>query len=506
MLLPWLIALPFIGGLICCFSENFGTKKPRWIALITMGLTLTLSLICWMHSEHELSQIHSGLQWQSQFSIPWIPRFGITFSLAIDGLSLLMVILTSLLGFLAILCSWKEINKSHGLFHLNLLWLLGGVIGVFLAIDLFLFFFFWEMMLVPMYFLIALWGNRSAEGRNRISAATKFFIYTQVSGLLMLMAILGLVFVHYIATGDLTFYYENLLQTPMSLRVEQVLMIGFFIAFAVKIPVIPLHGWLQDVHSCSPTAGSVELSGIVLKTATYGLLRFALPLFPHASTIFAPIAMWLGIISIFYGAWMAFSQNDMKRLIACTSISHMGFLLIAIYTGNLIAYQGAVIHMIAHGLSAAALFIIAGQLYERLHTCDMRYMGGLWSRIKWLPGLSLFFAMANLGLPGTGNFIGEFMIFIGGFHIVPWIIIIATCSLVFSAIYSLVMMQKTYYGKSKSAVLLHNMSPRELIIILVLLFLLIFLGLYPQPILDTSYAAMGNIQKLLNAPMLTIRS
>ncbi|VFP87041.1 NADH-quinone oxidoreductase subunit M [Candidatus Erwinia haradaeae] len=506
MLLPWLIALPFMGGLLCCFSESFGTHKPRWIALITMGFTLALSLILWTHSENELSQIHSGLQWKSQFTMPWIPRFGITFSLAIDGLSLLMVTLTSLLGFLAILCSWREINKCHGWFHLNLLWLLGGVIGVFLAVDLFLFFFFWEMMLVPMYFLIALWGNRSTDDRDRVSAATKFFIYTQASGLLMLMAIIGLVFVHYSATGDLTFYYENLLQTPMSLRVQQVLMMGFFIAFAVKIPVVPLHGWLQDVHSCSPTAGSVELSGIVLKTATYGLLRFVLPLFPHASTIFAPIAMWLGIISIFYGAWMAFSQNDIKRLIACTSISHMGFLLIAIYTGNLIAYQGAVIHMIAHGLSAAALFIIAGQLYERLHTCDMRYMGGLWSRIKWLPGLSLFFSMANIGFPGTGNFIGEFMIFMGGFYIAPWIIIIASCSLVFSAIYSLVMMQKTYYGKSKSEILLHDMSPRELITILSLLFLLIFLGLYPQTILDTSYSSMEHIQKLLNTTMLTIRS
>ncbi|VFP86624.1 NADH-quinone oxidoreductase subunit M [Candidatus Erwinia haradaeae] len=506
MLLPWLIALPFMGGVLCWLSESFGAKKPRWIALIAMGLTLALSLMCWINSEHALPQIQGGPHWQSQFSVPWIPRFGITFSLAIDGLSLLMVILTSLLGFLATLCSWNEINKCHGLFHLNLLWLLGGVIGVFLAIDLFLFFFFWEIMLIPMYFLIALWGNQSSGSKACIAAATKFFIYTQVSGLLMLMAIIGLVFVHYTATGNLTFHYENLLQTPMSSRVEQVLMIGFFIAFAVKIPVVPLHGWLQDAHSYAPTAGSVDLAGILLKTAAYGLLRFALPLFPHASAMFAPIAMWLGIISIFYGAWMAVSQHDMKRLIACTSISHMGFLLIAIYTGNLIAYQGAVIHMIAHGLSAAALFIISGQLYERLHTRDMRYMGGLWSRIRWLPGLSLFFAMANLGLPSTGNFVGEFMILTGGFYTAPLIIIIATCSLVFSAIYSLVMMQKTYYGKVKSAVLLCDMSPRELMIILVLLFLLLFLGLYPQPILDTSYAAMGNIQQLVNTAMLTIRS
>ncbi|VFP83958.1 NADH-quinone oxidoreductase subunit M [Candidatus Erwinia haradaeae] len=503
MLLFLLIAIPLIGGVLCWQSEHFSVTYPRWVALIAMGLTFTVSLLLWADSGDTRLLRDENLRWIDECLVPWIPRFGINFHLALDGLSLSMVVLTSLLGIMAVVCSWREIEKWHGFFHLNLLWVLGGVMGVFLAIDLFLFFLFWEMMLIPMYLLISLWGHKSSDEQTRITAATKFCIYTQASGLLMLISIIGLVFLHYSETGNLTFNYEDLLHTPMLPYVEQLLMMGFFIAFAVKMPVVPFHGWLPDAHSQAPTAGSVDLAGILLKTAAYGLLRFTLPLFPHASLKFAPIAMWLGIISIFYGAWMAISQYDIKRLVAYTSISHMGFLLIAIYTGSLIAYQGAVIQMIAHGLSTAALFIMCGQLYERLSTLDMRKMGGLWSRIQWLPGLSVFFALANLGIPGTGNFIGEFMILIGSFQTAPLIAVIATCSLVFSAVYSLVMLQKTYYGEAKLEEKLRDMSVREVITLLVLLMLLLFLGLYPQTILDTSYCAMSNIQQLFSTAMLT---
>ncbi|AKC32001.1 NADH-quinone oxidoreductase subunit M [Candidatus Pantoea carbekii] len=494
MLLPWLIIVLFVGGLLCWPAEQFGTKVPRWIALITTVYTLVLSVYLWVQGDYSLLQLSDIPQWQSIFFKSWIPRFGINVYLAIDGFSLLMVLLTCLLGVMAVLCSWNEIEKYQGFFHLNLMWILGGVIGVFLAIDMFLFFFFWEMMLVPMYFLIALWGHKASDGKTRITAATKFFIYTQSSGLIMLVAILTLVFVHYKTTGFLTFDYEELLHTKMSHTVEYLLMLGFFIAFAVKMPVVPFHGWLPDAHSQAPTAGSVDLAGILLKTAAYGLLRFSLPLFPNASAEFAPFAIWLGNIGIFYGACLAFSQTDIKRLIAYTSISHMGFVLIAIYSGSKLAFQGAVIQMIAHGICTAALFILCGQIYERLHTRDMRQMGGLWSRIKWIPGFSLFFAAANLGIPGTGNFIGEFMILIGSFQVVPKMIVLATFSLVFASIYSLTMIQKTYYGAVKSEEPLQGMSSRELLIISILLILLVFIGIYPQPLLNTSYAAISNIQ------------
>ena len=498
MLLPWLIFIPFIGGLLCWQTERFGSKVPRWIALIAMGLTLALSLQLWLQGGYSLTAPAGIPQWQSEFVLPWIPRFGISFHLALDGLSLLMVVLTGLLGLLAILCSWREIQRYQGFFHLNLLWILGGVIGVFLSIDMFLFFFFWEMMLVPMYFLIALWGHSSADGKkSRITAATKFFIFTQASGLIMLVAIVALVLVNYGATGVLTFDYEDLLQLQLDPKLEYLLMLGFFIAFAVKLPVVPLHSWLPDAHAQAPTAGSVDLAGILLKTAAYGLLRFAIPLFPNASAEFAPIAMWLGIIGIFYGAILSFAQTDIKRLVAYSSVSHMGFVLIGIYSGSPQALQGVVVQMIAHGLSAAGLFILCGQLYERMHTRDMREMGGLWARLPYLPALSLFFASASLGLPGTGNFVGEFLILLGAFPVVPMITVIATFGLVFASVYSLIMIHRAYFGPAKAEGALPGLNARELSMLLLLGVLLVLLGVYPQPVLDTSAASMAGVQQWL---------
>src|SRR5690606_30327180 len=243
-------------------------------------------------------------------------------------------------------------QKRVGFFHLNLMWILGGVIGVFLAMDLFLFSFFWEMMLVPMFFLIALWGHSGDGKKTRITAATKFFIYTQASGLIMLAAILGLVFAHHASTGVYTFDYAKLIGTQMPAGLEYILMLGCFVDFAVKLPVVPVPCWLPDAHAQAPTAGSVDLAGILLKTAAYGLLRFALPLFPNASAEFAPIAMGLGLVGIFYGAFLAFAQTDIKRLIAFSSVAHMGFMIIGIYSGQLLALQGVAVQMVAHGLSA----------------------------------------------------------------------------------------------------------------------------------------------------------
>ena len=346
MSLLWLILLPFIGGFLCWLVEftHKGTNIPRWIALASMSSQLLLALSLWQAYDYSLVLPGQG-SWTLDYQLSWIPRFGISIHLALDGISLLMVALTGLLGILAILCSWKEIQDRVGFFHLNLLWILGGVIGVFLSLDLFLFFFFWEMMLVPMYFLIALWGHSGSNGRTRIYAATKFFLYTQASGLLMLLSILALVFIHYQSSGTITFDYPALLNTSMAPEIEFMLMLGFFVAFAVKMPLVPLHGWLPDAHSQAPTAGSVDLAGILLKTAAYGLLRFALPLFPNASAEFAPIAQWLGVFAIIYGALLSFAQPDIKRLVAYSSVSHMGFVLIAIYSASEIALQGAVVQI-----------------------------------------------------------------------------------------------------------------------------------------------------------------
>jgi NADH-quinone oxidoreductase subunit M len=501
MMLTWLILIPFIGGLLSWQAERFGTKAPRYMAVASMVILFILTMKLWMDHDYSLAGLTAGqTQWAEEFQVNWIPHFGISFHLALDGLSLLMMLLTAFLGVLAVICSWTEVKRKVGFFHLNLLWIIGAVVGVFLAMDMFLFFFFWEMMLVPMYFLISLWGHKSSEGNmSRVGAATKFFIYTQASGLLLLLAIVALVYVHFKQTGVLTFDYAALLDTKLDATTEMVLMLGFFIAFAVKFPVVPFHSWLPDAHSQAPTAGSVDLAGILLKTAAYGMLRFAIPLFPHASQEIAPIAMWLGVLGIVYGAFLAYAQDDIKRLIAYTSISHMGFVLIGIYSFNQIALQGVVVQMLAHGLSAAGLFILSGQFYERMKTRDLNKMGGLSSRIAGLPPIVMFFVAASLGLPGLGNFVGEFLILIGTYKVDHWVTICATSGLVLGAVYSLIIVQRALHGPAQSDEPIEGINARELVMMLSLMLLLVWLGFYPQPVLDTSAAVMSNIEQLMQS-------
>ncbi len=499
MILVWLILIPFLGGILSWQAERWGGQAPRWIALGTMLFVLVISVILWLGGDFSLPG-RAGNQWLLEWRASWIPRFGIEVHLALDGLSLILVALTGFLGALAVLCSWREIAHRVGFFHLNLLFILGGVVGVFLALDLFLFFLFWEMMLVPMYFLIALWGHSGSPGRTRIRAATRFFIYTQASGLLMLVAILALVLVNYRTTGELSFNYDVLRGTVVPDPFGFWLMLGFFIAFAVKLPVVPFHGWLPDAHAQAPTAGSVDLAGILLKTAAYGMIRFALPLFPEQSEAFAPVAMTLGLVGIIYGAVLACGQQDVKRLIAYTSISHMGFVLIAIYSGSELAIQGAIILMVAHAFSSAGLFILSGQLYERIHTRDMRTMGGLWSRIPVLPAFTLCFVAASLGMPGTANFVGEFMVLFGIFADAPMIAVVACIGLVLAAIYSLLLMQRVHYGPVYRPGPLRGPDIREYGMMLTLLVLTVAVGIYPQPLLDTTVAVAAPVAELFSSP------
>lgn len=501
-ILPALIAIPFIAGLLCWLIEKVDDRLPRWIALIGMVITFGLTLVLWQQGGMNTLLATEGavdknnLPWAAQFILPWIPTFGIKFHLAMDGLSLLMIALTAFLGIMAVGCSWGEIQRRVGFFHLNLLWSLGGVIGVFLAIDLFLFFFFWELMLLPIYFLIALWGHNATGGRTKEYAATKFFIYTQASGLIMLIGILLLVIIHFSQTGVLSFDYHDLLGLNLG-GWEYIIMLCFFIGFAVKLPIFPLHGWLPEAHAQAPTAGSVDLAGILIKTAAFGLLRFVLPLFPTASAEFAPIAIVLGMIGVFYGAFLAFAQTDVKRLLAYTSISHMGFVVLAIYAGTLVSLQGLMVQMIAHGLSSAALFIMAGQLYERLHTRDLTLMGGMWGQFRYFAPLLMFFSAALLGIPGTGNFIGEILILLGAFELHPIATVLATVSLVLAGLYSLIMIYQALFGKNTTVELvkqnggkLKDLGKRELLLLVTLGAGLVWLGLYPQPVLDKSQSSM----------------
>ena len=413
-----------------------------------------------------------------------------------DGLSLILILLTLVLGVIAIISSWNENNDRQGFFQANILWTLAGVVGVFLALDLFLFFLFWEVMLVPMYLLIAIWGH---EGKAY--ASMKFFIFTQLSGLLMLVAILVLAMLHQSATGVWSFSYFDLLDTPIESGVAHWLMLGFFVAFVVKLPSFPFHTWLPDAHTQAPTAGSVILAGILLKTGAYGLIRFTVPLFPVAALEFAPIAMLLGVAGIIYGAVLAFAQNDFKRLVAYSSVSHMGFVLLGVFAWNALALQGAIMQMVAHGFSTAALFMIAGALQQRLHTRDMQKMGGLWHNMPRMGAVALFFALASLGLPGLGNFVAEFLVLLGLFQVNPWMTAAAALGLITAAIYSLIMMQKSFYGTPNNERELADFGSLEMSAMAVMIIALVWLGLYPQPVLDMVQPVVDSLLGQVSIPI-----
>ncbi len=470
MILVWLLVILVAGGLAAALAARWSPTAARVISIVAVLLDFALTLQLWLRSAPAAPQI----------DVPWVPQFGIHFHLAADGLSLLLLLLTFFLGAVAVLASWTEITSSVGFFHLNLLWTLAGITGVFLAMDLFLFYFAWELMLVPMYFLIAVWGHE-----NRVYAAVKFFIFTQLSGLFMLIAILSLYFLHHRATGVYTFAYADLLGTALSPRTELWLMLGFFAAFAVKLPAVPLHTWLPDAHTEAPTAGSVLLAGLLLKTGAYGMLRFVLPLFPGASHAFAPVAMVLAVIGILYGALMAFGQTDMKRLVAYTSVSHLGFVMLGIFAGNELALQGAVLTMICHGISTGALFVIAGLLQQRMHTRELARMGGLWSTAPRLSGSALFFALASLGLPGLGDFVGEFLVLLGAWQRSIPLAAIAAVGVLAATFYALRLVQTAFHGPNTGSWRIADLRPREAVIMGVMAVTLLWLGLYPQPVIAT---------------------
>jgi NADH-quinone oxidoreductase subunit M len=477
--LSLLLVIPLLGGCLAWPADRVHPHLPRVISLLALAGTLAVAL----------PMLHGTRGWLVDFSVPWIPAFGMSFHLGMDGMSWLLTVLTIVLGMFSVVVSWRENVEKIGFFHANLMWSLAGTIGVFLALDLFLFFYFWELMLVPMVFVIAIWGHE-----NRRVAAIKFFLFTQGSGLLILIGILLLAFLHQRTTGALTFDYFALLGHEPGGVAGFLIMLGLFVAFVVKLAAFPVHVWLPVTHTQAPTAGSVILASILLKTGAYGLLRFVVPLFPHACHALAPAAMWLGVASIFYGAVLAYGQNDFKRLIAYTSISHMGFVLIGVFAFNALAWQGVIFLLIAHGVSTGALFIIVGALQHRLHTRDLSRMGGLWGDLPKLSSFGAFFVLAAMGLPGLGNFVGEFLILRGAFGVAPVATIFAAIGLVPAALYSLIAIQRAFHGPVREARHVVDFGWRENAMMLALAGAIIWLGVYPQPVLDVaapSVNAMG---------------
>jgi NADH-quinone oxidoreductase subunit M len=505
MSLMILITLLLLGGLAAWQAERISPTLPRYISLAIAGLALFYlgNIVSDIGLDQLSLPTHPGdpQSWLIHWRVDWIPRFGIGLELAMDGLSLLLVGLTLLLGLIAVSASWSEVDFKPGLFQANILWTLAGVCGVFLALDLFLFFLFWEVMLIPMYLLIAVWGHE-----NKAYAAMKFFIFTQVSGLLMLLSIVILAYQASVVSGQWSFSYFDLLGVEIESRMAMITMLGFFLAFTVKLPGFPFHTWLPDAHTQAPTAGSVLLAGILLKTGAYGLLRICIPMFPEASAKFAPIAMTLGIIGIIYGAILAFAQTDFKRLVAYSSVSHMGFILLGLYAWNTLALQGAIMQMIAHGISTAALFMLAGALQHRLHTRDMQRMGGLWHQAPRMGACALFFAVASLGLPGLGNFVAEFLILAGLFAVQPWFTALAALGLITAAIYSLWMMQQTFQGAPRDELEMADFDSREMLTMAVMMVALIWLGLYPQPVLDLAAPVIDGLSQQFSLRMPVVSS
>jgi NADH-quinone oxidoreductase subunit M len=483
MNLTLLILIPIIGGILAWIAGRWNVRWTRWISLITMVVHLVRVVIMWL-------TLPAQNGWLEEVNLPWIGALGINYHLGIDGVSLLLILLTSLLGIVSVLASWNSITERVGFFHFMLLWILGAIVGVFLALDLFLFYFFWEMTLVPLYFLIGIWGHE-----NRIYAAIKFFVFTQASSLFMLLSILGLYFINANATGTYTFDYNTLLHASLTPTAALWLSLGFLIAFLTKLPAVPVHTWLPDAHTEAPTAGSVVLAGLVLKLGAYGVLRFVLPLFPTASQALMPWMLAIGGISILYGALVAFGQSDFKRLVAYTSVSHMGFVLVGLFARNPYGLQGAVMVMLAHGISTGALFVIAGSLQDRLHTREMGRMGGLWETIPKMSSVTLLFAIASLGLPGLGNFVGEILVLIGAYQANVTLAVLATLGFISSTIYSLWLIQRTFQGPNKNNLHLPDLNARESVIMIILIAAILWLGLFPQTVINTARPALDTIQQ-----------
>jgi len=526
-MLSLIIFLPVLLGAILCASLPARQVKYGALGVVILDLVLILFLAArfdWSGSVSNIVSVPVGggamrevaSTFQFREYLAWLPEFSIGYSVGVDNLSMVMLVLTGILGIFGVLCSWTAIQKRQKEFFFYLMLIQTAILGTFLATDLFLFYMFWELMLIPLYFMIGIWGSK-----NRYYATIKFVLYTLFGSVLMLI---GMIWMYYnngalnTATGEIeyvkTYSYEVLLATQTgagALATFHTAMLPFlalFLAFAIKVPLFPLHTWLPDAHTEAPTAGSVILAGVLLKTGGYGILRFCLPLFPDASVAFAPAISWLAVIAIIYGAMTAIVQTDIKRLVAYSSVSHMGFVVLGIFSMNPQGVSGAVMQMINHGISTSGLFLAVGMIYERTHTRQMSDFGGLARNLPIFAVLTMIMVLSSVGLPGLNGFIGEFAIIIGSMNNLPilmeaqdpyswaasmgmanytWVVAAGAASgVIFGAVYLLIMYQKTFFGKldEEKNGGLTDLVPREWGQLLVLGIFALIIGLYPKPLFD----------------------
>ena len=484
------IFFPLLGVLALLLMPSGKKNLLRWTALVASLLTFGISI--WVLSLFKAADVNLQLG----LNLPWIQVAGwnINYATGVDGLSILLVLLTAFLSPISILSTWTAVEERVKDFMIFFLLLEVGMMGVFLAQDLFLFYIFWEFTLVPMYFLIGIWG-----GPQRIYAAVKFFLYTMAGSILMLIAVLWL------GINQNSFSVPDLIARSGSIPADMQmwLFLAFAAAFAIKVPMWPLHSWLPDAHVQAPTAGSVILAGVLLKMGTYGFLRFNLPLFPQAAINAAPWMAGLAVIGIIYGALVSYSQKDVKKLVAYSSVSHLGFVMLGLFALNPMGIQGGILQMINHGLSTGALFLLVGMIYERRHTREMDAFGGLWKVMPVYGTLMLIVALSSMGLPGLNGFVGEFTILLGAFGSdaigSPWFAGLAALGVILAAIYILYMFQKMFLGPldKEENKKLKDLNWREIATLVPLLIFIFWIGLYPKPFFALMAPAVDNLVKII---------
>jgi len=489
-LLSAAILTPGLVALLLLATPRGAVRLHRWAALAASLLTLVFAAVVWARFDP------SNAAFQLVEKRAWLPSVGISYDLGVDGISLVLVLLTALLQPLVFISSWRSIHDRIKGYVVSMLLLETGILGAFLATDLFLFYVFWELMLVPMYFIIGVWG-----GERRIYAAVKFVLFTLAGSLLMLVGIIYLSFVYHTQAGAWSFAYEDMLKLSIPMghgfwhSPQMLLFAAFALAFAIKVPIFPLHTWLPDAHTEAPTGGSIILAGVLLKLGTYGLLRFNRPLFPQAWKAATPLFLTLAVIGIIYGALVAWAQRDMKKLVAYSSVTHMGFIVLGLFAGTVASTQGALIQMINHGLSTGALFLLVGVVYDRRHTRLIEDFGGLAAVMPLYTGAFLLATLASIGLPGLNGFVGEFLILTGSFARHPAAVVLAATGIVLGAVYMLSLVQRVFWNALANPENrnLTDLTWQEALAFGPLAVLMVWIGVHPGTFLSLSEAAVRRV-------------